>query len=118
MKVQENHFYKLDNSKEVKVIWKKYDKANISEIGIKYPTAIVDLDRLSGIPLTEEWLIKFGFEKIGRNFTTKDNFIVWLSLSTEAYIFRQTFVLDIKLDSVHQLQNLYFALNNKELNNE
>ena len=62
MKIQENYFYKLDDLKEVKVIWKKYDKANILEIGVEYPTAIVDLDRFSGIELNEEWLLKFGFE--------------------------------------------------------
>ena len=67
MKIQENYFYKLDNSKEVKVIWKKYDKANILEIGIEYPTAIVDLDRFTGMPLTKEWLLKFGFFVVGMN---------------------------------------------------
>ena len=67
IKVQENYFYKLDNSKDVKVIWKKYDKANILEIGIEYPTAIVDLDRFSGIPITEKWLKDFGYIIIETN---------------------------------------------------
>ena len=82
MKIQENYFYKLDNLKEVKVIWKKYDKANILEIGVEYPTAIVDLDRFSGIELNEEWLLKFGFEfngfikvlgdKVGKSYNIKN----------------------------------------------
>ena len=82
MKIQENYFYKLDNLKEVKVIWKKYDKANILEIGVEYPTAIVDLDRFSGIELNEEWLLKFGFEfngfikvigeKVGKSYKIKN----------------------------------------------
>ena len=72
IKVQENYFYKLDNLKEVKVIWKKYDKANILEIGIEYPTAIVDLDRLAGIKITDEWLLKFGFFNNGFCYNLED----------------------------------------------
>jgi len=68
------------------------------------------------IPLTEEWLLKFGFEKIGRNFTTKDNFVIWLSLSSETYQFRlHGYGKDIEIKFVHQLQNLYYALTNEEL---
>lgn len=73
------------------------------------------MDFVKPIPITEEWLLKFGFEKIGRNFTTKDDFIVRLSLSTKTYHFGQTYEVDVKLDSIHQLQNLYFCLTNKEL---
>lgn len=69
------------------------------------------------IPLTEEWLLKFGFEK------KKDNY--------NRYYFSID-GMDIKIDGdefatevgeclyktikyVHQLQNLYFALNDEEL---
>ena len=77
------------------------------------------------IPLTEELLIKFGFEKsnsvdrtieiVGRNFTldssTPDNYstvklIEWWS--EDCNVIR-------KVKYVHQLQNLYFALTGKEL---
>jgi hypothetical protein len=58
----ENHEYILDNTKRVKVIWKKYDKACILEVGVEYPTAIVDIERLTGIPLNEDELINLGFE--------------------------------------------------------
>jgi hypothetical protein len=60
--IVENQEYILDGSKRVKVIWKKYDKACILEVGIDYPTAIVDIDRLQGVPLNEEELIKLGFD--------------------------------------------------------
>jgi hypothetical protein len=60
--IVENQEYILDGTKRVKVIWKKYDKACILEVGIEYPTAIVDIDRLQGVPLNEEELIKLGFD--------------------------------------------------------
>jgi len=72
---------------------------------------------LQPIPLTEEWLLKFGFVlhdddnfwfyKHGLDFcVTKDkgSFFVW--------------IMDgdfVEIISVHQLQNLYFALTNEEL---
>lgn len=117
MKIQENYFYKLDNSKEVKVIWKKYNKANVLEIGIEYPTAIVDLDRLLGVPITEEWLLRFGFIK--KNNTPsielyiKEDFIVRFDPQDKFQFYINGKYINI--DYVHQLQNLYFALTNKEL---
>ena len=54
----------LDDEKLVKVIWVKYDNVCIIEIGKEYPSAIVNISRISGIPLTEEILLKFGFEKL------------------------------------------------------
>ena len=138
LKIQENYFYKLDNLKEVKIIWKKYDKANILEIGVEYPTAIVDLDRLSGIPLTKEMLLKYGFEKdehhehwlslklplikfIDLENTGVENkisiFGTHISLCSK-YIYHnfteQSFTLS-KIEYLHELQNLYFTLTNEEL---
>ena len=75
------------------------------------------IDEVKPIPLTEEWLLKFGFVlhdddnfwfyKHGLDFcVTKDkgSFFVW--------------IMDgdfVEIISVHQLQNLYFALIRKEL---
>lgn len=73
------------------------------------------------IPLTEEWLLKFGFEKLtdsrdGFNnssytYTKGISFIVHFDgvrLSTNFWIGNEK-------KYVHQLQNLYFALTNTEL---
>lgn len=109
MKIQENYFYKLDNLKEVKVIWKKYDKANILEIGVEYPTAIVDLDRFSGIKITEEWLLKFGFIK-----RYEDCYELGQLILNDKFIMMDIDIT-IKLEHVHQLQNLYYTLFGKEL---
>jgi hypothetical protein len=82
------------------------------------------------IPLTEEWLIKFGF---GYNRITKRRYIEYYRLgdSNQSVLFVgkdkqigfwygvQNHTLDtVAINSVqyvHQLQNLYFALTGKEL---
>lgn len=76
------------------------------------------------IPLTEEWLIKFGFEQAyDSKFTRrldydKDNRFDWLINKQRKDLsglrFKgNTFYKEVK--HVHQLQNLYFALTGKEL---
>jgi hypothetical protein len=70
------------------------------------------------ILLTEEWLLKFGFEK-----DEKNEYWFWkncVSVSVLGYIEllsfnRQSFKTNIQLKYIHQLQNLYFALTGKEL---
>ena len=70
------------------------------------------------IPLTEEWLLKFGFEEtefcfeIGSFFLTKG-----LGCSTGKFLY-QAHKYRFSVKSVHQLMNLYFAITNKELNYE
>lgn len=81
------------------------------------------VDYLYPIPLTEEWLLKFGFEptrfqkephqwwnngKIEIGHTTKDDVMQYEYLSPT-----NTEMVDIPY--VHQLQNLYFALTGEEL---
>lgn len=61
------------------------------------------------IPLTEEWLIKFGFEKAYetcyqyKDFILNDKFIM------------MDIDITVQLKYVNQLQNLYFALTGEEL---
>lgn len=73
------------------------------------------------IPLTEEWLIKFGF-----HYSDDDNEFLELELMHKIKLYADnsnnfsTVVLrlkenEIEIKSVHQLQNLYFALTGKEL---
>ena len=65
------------------------------------------------IPLTEEWLLKFGFETKDKVFWDAGNFRVgqdrWGGYD---YVNRR---VDIDLKYVHQLQNLYFCLTGIEL---
>ena len=86
-------------------------------------------NELKPIPLTEEWLIKFGFEKYSTksefycldstsiyegtlNYNYKNNFI---SLSGMNDDYHEELILVKPMLYVHQLQNLYFALTNEEL---
>jgi hypothetical protein len=104
-----------------------------NEFGLKninsmYPITICELEP---IPLTEEWLLKFGFEVknfdyniiisecgvVSMQLIPQDekcsSFSVCVIQSDEDELDSYVFLSDIK--NVHQLQNLYFALTNKEL---
>jgi hypothetical protein len=75
------------------------------------------------IPLTEEWLLKFGFEKKYQTFEFKglniDGTVVHFSFDkwcSEYDIENCDFIeIPAECKHVHQLQNLYFALTNEEL---
>jgi hypothetical protein len=79
------------------------------------------IKHLEPIPLTEEWLLKFGFENrpdgicdhwhLGINPITHDWMIELKNLG--AGFFYRNGYFNIKY--VHQIQNLYFALTNEEL---
>ena len=76
------------------------------------------------IPLTEEWLLKFGFvaKSIDYNFTL-GNIEIASAIRVLSTNERRNFYLDcdipewmkIQIEYVHQLQNLYFALTGEEL---
>lgn len=64
------------------------------------------------IPITEEWLLKFGFEKTPLGYFKKDGII----LVVEDFYYECLLGSVAKiLKYIHQLQNLYFALTGKEL---
>ena len=74
------------------------------------------------IPLTEDWLLKFGFESVGRvtnwEKRTMRNNGVYLSQNPETKIhyFHRNAGCDITdIKHVHQLQNLYHSLTGQEL---
>lgn len=77
---------------------------------------------ITGVPLTEDWLIKFGFEKEIESKITYfiiDEFnIEWWSKAKDGKALFTDGNLYRHMDFVHQLQNLYFALTGKELVNE
>jgi hypothetical protein len=77
------------------------------------------------IPLTEKWLVKFGFKPLNGH-----EFSFWLDewecLSLYAEPYPKSFAIGLsrglkdiwstgKIQNVHQLQNLYFALTGQEL---
>lgn len=72
-----------------------------------------ELANFEPIPLTEEILLKCGFEK-GIEFFSYNNFYIDLN---EWFVFNNM-VAKAPLKHLHQLQNLYFVLTNEELNIE
>ena len=70
-------------------------------------------DNLTPIPLTEEWLVKFGFKTDNRDdFTIYHNKYTTFIMQDGRYYFSAPVYC---FKHVHQLQNLYFALTGKEL---
>lgn len=73
------------------------------------------------IPITEEWLLRFGFINDGGrfyryNYGEKSRYIlVNLHNYTTELCSNSLSTAEFKTQSVHQLQNLYFALTGREL---
>lgn len=104
-----------------------YEVININSEGFDYldlkkPTfkalGRFDLSSIKGLPLTEQWLLKFGFKQ-EKNKYWFSNEVISISVHKDGYYNiwgnsgREIARKGIKY--VHQLQNLYFALTNKEL---
>lgn len=109
-------------------------KANELRIGNYYLSFGVDLKQVetlhkdkilidfTPIPLTEEWLLKFGFELINESpINYKVYELKFISFNVvkdfkqnlyEVEVYSVTYPI---IKYVHQLQNLYFALTNEEL---
>jgi len=87
-----------------------------------------DLSHIKPIPLTEEWLLKFGFEQIGisgyfsKNIDEKtyiaqnpNGFWIAIERAEGDDDGEDEYSKQINVQYVHQLQNLYFALTGEEL---
>lgn len=87
----------------------------------------IELEDCEPIPLTEEWLLKFGFEIIINNEYNCKMYVKYFDGTDYIGVDAEDFSLGTYLNnkiahaprptfmSVHQLQNLYFALTNEEL---
>jgi hypothetical protein len=80
----------------------------------------ISSDSYCGIPLTGEWLEKFGFEQ--REFDIQKYDCKWsnFSFSLDYWNAQKIYIYgwiggNITIKYVHQLQNLYFALTGEEL---
>ncbi len=96
------------------------DICKVSYHQIRYLIITTEKVNYSPIPLTEEWLLKFGFEKsnvVDKYYTINNQFAI--STADDKFRFiKGNFVCQLvlsELQYVHQLQNLYFALTNEEL---
>lgn len=84
-----------------------------------------DWERIDPIPLTEEWLVKFGFDKdeeydegglVDYRFILMNGSLEFVSFwnSEDLMVINQP-QTGVDIEHVHQLQNLYFALTSQEL---
>ena len=78
---------------------------------------------LEPIPLTEEWLLKIGFEKSGGKVDNEGDirYVIFDEIESTIYVsYGSNFVGNCDsgfcyIEHVHQLQNLYHALTGEEL---
>jgi hypothetical protein len=79
-----------------------------------YPTYSQFLKFIEPIPLTEEWLLRFGFKKNRAGCSMKG---LKITFDSDEKIFwvDYNFTGTCELRYVHQLQNIYFALTGNEL---
>ena len=84
----------------------------------------VEYKELTPIPLTEEWLVRFGFEKKGSICNDEcyelNGFYIWkygsdFSCGNVSLGGKLGYSQHPSLEHVHQLQNLYHALTGEEL---
>jgi hypothetical protein len=69
------------------------------------------------IPLTEEWLLKFGFtnNNVDSIYEIKNYYLEYIQDGNLNFYFFEYGEWFIKIAHVHKLQNLYFALTGEEL---
>ncbi len=89
----------------------------------QYHIGEIDVENYQPIPITEEWLIKFGFERYdneANNYQLKDDLRYNIFNKTlKGYlsdgVFGRWVILNDQVDYVHQCQNIIFALTQTEL---
>jgi hypothetical protein len=104
------------------------DGKDIEQVNARMIDMLVKIEAdFDPIPLTEEWLLKFGFDKVGIALTSIAiaplNLPCTFNLPNTPFSFCQgklilttgTGDFCVNIEYVHQLQNLYFALTGEEL---
>lgn len=77
----------------------------------------IEIEEFEGIPLTEEWLLKFGFKKSRLGYDL-DEFSLYHNHSGALPIYGpywKEWEAGYNIQYVHQLQNIYFAMTGREL---
>jgi hypothetical protein len=89
-------------------------------VKLEFSTINTDCDGVKPIPLTEEWLLKFGFvqqQDVNKDFINRTVRIclcvddVWRCVT----FIPEELMDEPKIQHVHQLQNLYWCLTGEEL---
>ncbi len=77
------------------------------------------LKYIKPIPLTEQWLLEFGFEKSNHYKISTGKGVILVN-NFEFYVYSglgiaEEYGFEVSIKYVHQLQNLYYALTGEEL---
>ena len=106
-----------DNDKVYEITELSYDTLSLA-YNEKYPEyhpENIPFSKIKPIPLTDEWLVGFGFDKEQEGYCRN---IMLYSNGENGYNYNASFFEHdnlIAVEYVHNLQNLYYALNNEEL---
>jgi hypothetical protein len=97
-------YYRIDDKMDERKSWNEESTIDVQDL---WCVERGDTN-YTPIPLTEEWLLKFGFIRMHKLYSL--NNVNIFKLNSE-------FIsdLDVPVQHVHQLQNLYFALTIEEL---
>lgn len=105
-----------DRVERITYLTERLVKTNLLKLDAE--SQILSFKDIEPIPLTEEWLLKFGFEiqvfTLTKRYKSKCGNLL-LYIMPDNVVFANGVINDIRLEPVHQLQNLYFALTNEEL---
>jgi len=115
-------FIKVESINDKGINLEITDDGNWSELAQHFITPEYEFSQLRGITLTEEILLKCGFDAIGTISKTEYFIIEVNGCDLEIDLDTQSFRLNefrFPFDNMlHSLQNLYFALTGQELNVE
>ena len=107
----------------IKEVGEKYVRIKGIDLDYDYNYPLCEITNLKPIPLTKEWLLKFGFDFSVDTWYLK-GVAIWETECCDAkgneeigffYELRDVGMMDMHIKYVHQLQNLYFALTGEEL---
>ena len=113
-KLRIGNLFQEQNTKEVIMV------TELSQFKIGFSGSFKGEWQAKPIPLTEEWLLKLGFEKTKENFCTYDLSKISIYMPSIYYeegrtYFNSWVIIEKSPETVHQLQNLFFCLCGKEL---
>ena len=113
-KLRIGNLFQEQNTKEVIMV------TELSQFKIGFSGSFKGEWQAKPIPLTEEWLLKFGLEKLYIDLYKIDNEYFILFFNETYYIADEDWqnkkrIIGKGLIYVHQLQNLFFCLCGKEL---
>ena len=115
LRIGNYHLYcvhdELDNPKDYEVV----DQIDAQDLVWLSSEAGENDTQYKPIPLTEDWLKRFGFALFAWGWVKKSENDIGFRISYPHLHFQRENENPLKIQYVHQLQNLYFALTGEDL---